>query len=56
MDLCLSGGRSGMIAIILSFLAILGLAVLTARELCRAPVGWEDESGFHFGDAMGRWR
>jgi hypothetical protein len=42
-----------MIAFILSLLAILGLAVLTARELLRAPIGWEDESRFHYIDAIG---
>jgi hypothetical protein len=42
----------GSIANLLSLLAILGLPVLTARELLRAPIGWEDEAGFHFGDAI----
>lgn len=49
MDLCLSGERSSMIAIILSFLGILGLAILTAWEVHRAPIGWEDNTGFYYG-------
>jgi hypothetical protein len=41
-----------MNAATLSFLAILGLASLTTWELLQAPIGWEDETGFHFGGAM----
>jgi hypothetical protein len=42
-----------MTRLFLSLLSILGLAALTAWELRRVPIGWEDDTGFHFGDPMG---
>lgn len=37
--------------------AILGgvSALITALCVLRAPLGWQDEGGFHFGESVGQW-